>query len=64
MQLVRALQLMGRTEIRVEDRDILLPFLAKTEEDRKRLLLRSGWESLVVTAQEYRNQALAAMRAA
>ena len=64
VQLVRALQLMGRTEIRVEDRDILLPFLAKTEEDRKRLLLRSGWESLVVTAQEYRNQALAAMRAA
>jgi MoxR-like ATPase len=62
VQFVRALQLLGRSEIRPEDRDVLLPFLAKTEEDVKRLLLRDGFTSLVATAQEYRDQALAAMR--
>jgi hypothetical protein len=55
------LQLLGRFEIRPEDRDVLLPFLAKTEEDVKRLLLRDGFSSLVVTAREYRDQALRAM---
>jgi hypothetical protein len=35
---------------------VLLPFLAKTEADRKRLMLRDGFESLVVTANEYRDQ--------
>jgi MoxR-like ATPase len=62
VQFVRALQLLGRTEIRVEDRDVLLPFLAKTEEDVKRLLLRDGFGSLVATALEYRERALEAMR--
>ena len=61
VQFVRALQLLGRSEIRPEDRDVLLPFLAKTEEDVKRLLLRDGFSSLVVTAREYRDQALRAM---
>ncbi len=61
VQFVRALQLLGRTEIRPEDRDVLLPFLAKTEEDVKRLLLRDGFNSLVATAHEYRRQALEAM---
>lgn len=61
VQFVRALQLLGRTKIRVEDRDVLLPFLAKTEEDVKRLLLRDGFGSLVATALEYRERALAAM---
>jgi hypothetical protein len=36
--------------------------LAKTEEDVKRLLLRDGFSSLVATAHEYRDQALAAMK--
>ena len=63
VQFVRALQLLGRTEIRSEDRDVLLPFLAKTEEDVKRLLLRDGFGSLVATALEYRERALAAMKA-
>jgi MoxR-like ATPase len=62
VQFVRALQLLGRSEIRPEDRDVLLPFLAKTEEDVKRLLLRDGFSSLVATAHEYRDQALAAMQ--
>lgn len=62
VQFVRALQLLGRSEILPEDRDVLLPFLAKTEEDVKRLMLRDGFRSLVATAHEYRDQALAAMR--
>lgn len=41
-----ALQLLGLEEIRPEDRDVLLPFLAKTEKDRKHLLLREGFKSL------------------
>lgn len=46
----------------MEDRDVLLPFLAKTEEDVKRLLLRDGFGSLVATAREYQERALAVMR--
>jgi len=33
----------------------LLPFLAKTEADRKRLLLRDGFQTLVITANKYRD---------
>lgn len=62
VQFVRALQLLGRSEIHPEDRDVLLPFLAKTEEDVKRLLLRDGFSSLVATAHEYRDQALQGMQ--
>ena len=62
VQFVRALQLLGRDEICADDRDVLLPFLAKTEEDVKRLLLRDGFKSLVVTALKYRDEALAAMK--
>ena len=63
VQLVRALQLLGEVEIRPEMRDILLPFLAKTEEDVKRLLLKDGFRSLVATALKYRDEALVAMKA-
>jgi hypothetical protein len=31
-------------------RDLLLPFLAKTREDRKRLTLQDGFASLVLNA--------------
>jgi hypothetical protein len=34
-------------------RDILLPLLAKTEADRRKLLLRDGFASLVYDAQQY-----------
>jgi hypothetical protein len=47
---------MGIREVTPQMRDVLLPFLAKTDADRKRLLLRDGFESLVVTANEYRGQ--------
>ena len=62
VQFVRALQLLGEVEIRPEMRDVLMPFLAKTEEDVKRLLLKDGFRSLVATALKYRDEALAAMR--
>ena len=61
VQLVRALQLLASPKSVRKIRDSLLPFLAKTEEDVKRLLLRDGFSSLVATAHEYRDQALAAM---
>ena len=63
VQFVRALQLLGEAEIRWEMRDVLLPFLAKTEEDVKRLLLKDGFKSLVVTALKFRDEALAVMKA-
>jgi hypothetical protein len=37
-------------------RDVLLPFLAKTDADRKRLLLRDGFETLVMTANKHRDE--------
>lgn len=57
LDLAQALDIMGVREISPEMRDVLLPFLAKTEADRKRLLLRDGFESLVATANEYRQVA-------
>jgi hypothetical protein len=38
-------------EISAELRDVLLPLIAKTQNDRKRLLLRDGFESLVFDTQ-------------
>jgi len=58
VELVQALELLGKSEIAAEDRDALLPLLATTEEDVQRLLLREGFPSLVATAREYRDQAL------
>jgi hypothetical protein len=34
-------------------RDFLLPFLAKTKEDRKRLTLQDGFASLVLNAKSH-----------
>jgi MoxR-like ATPase len=42
-----ALQLLGTNHVTEEHRDILLPFLAKTEKDRRHLLLREGFKSLL-----------------
>jgi hypothetical protein len=39
-------------------RDILLPLLAKTEADRRKLLLCDGFASLVYDAQQYTQEAL------
>jgi MoxR-like ATPase len=43
----RALQLLGTDHVTTELRDVLLPFLAKTEKDRRHLLLREGFKSLL-----------------
>ena len=42
-----ALQLLGTEHVTEEHRDVLLPFLAKTEKDRRHLLLREGFKSLL-----------------
>jgi len=53
LDLAQALEVLGKQEITAEMRDILLPLLAKTEGDRRKLLLRDGWASLVHDAQQY-----------
>jgi len=58
LDLAKALEILGTDEISNEQRDLLLPLLAKTETDRKRLLLRSGFESLVADSKRYRDQLL------
>jgi MoxR-like ATPase len=53
LELAQALEILGLKDITVETRDVLLPLLAKTEADRKRLLLRDGFASLIYDAQRY-----------
>ena len=56
LDLARALEILGAEEISHGQRDLLLPLLAKTEADRKRLLLRSGFEGLVADSKRYRDE--------
>jgi len=58
LDLAQALEVLGNQEITPEMRDILLPLLAKTEADRRKLLLRDGWASLVHDAQQYSQEAV------
>ncbi len=53
LELAQALELLGFEDITPEMRDILLPLVAKTESDRKRLLLRDGFASLVHDSHQY-----------
>jgi MoxR-like ATPase len=53
LELAQALDILGLEDITPESRDILLPLLAKTESDRKRLLLRDGFASLVHDSHQY-----------
>jgi hypothetical protein len=46
----RAMNILGITEIRPEHRDILLPLLVKTESDRQRILLRDGFTALLAVS--------------
>jgi MoxR-like ATPase len=57
LDLAQALEVLGEKRITPEMRDILLPLLAKTEADRRKLLLRDGWASLVYDAQQYSAEA-------
>jgi len=56
LDLARALEILGMEEIAHEQRDLLLPLLAKTESDRKRLMLRAGFEGLVADSKRYRDE--------
>lgn len=58
LDLAQALEVLGEERITPEMRDILLPLLAKTEADRRKLLLRDGWASLVYDAQQYSAEAV------
>jgi len=56
LDLAKALEILGVNEIEPEQRDVLLPLLAKTEADRRRLLLRAGFDGLVVDSKRYRDE--------
>jgi len=58
LDLAQALELLGEERLTVEMRDILLPLVAKTEADRRKLLLRDGWASLVYDAHQYSTEPL------
>jgi MoxR-like ATPase len=56
LDLARGLEILGVSEIQAEQRDLLLPLLAKTEADRRRLLLRAGFDGLVADSKRYRDE--------
>jgi MoxR-like ATPase len=58
LDLAEALKVLGTEKITAEMRDTLLPLLAKTEADRRKLLLRDGFASLIYDAQQYSAEAL------
>lgn len=58
IDLAQALGILSATEITADMRDILLPLLAKTEADRKKLLLRDGFASLIFDAKQYATETL------
>ena len=58
LDLAQALRILGEQRVTVDMRDTLLPLLAKTEADRRKLLLRDGFASLVFDAQQYTAQSL------
>jgi MoxR-like ATPase len=60
LDLAQALEILGVEEISHEQRDLLLPLLAKTEADRKRLMLRAGFEGLVADSKRYRDELMGA----
>ncbi len=58
LDLAQALKVLGADRVTAEMRDVLLPLLAKTETDRRKLLLRDGFASLVYDANQYTTEAL------
>ncbi len=58
LDLAQALKVLGTDRVTAEMRDILLPLLAKTEADRRKLLLRDGFASLVYDAHQYTTEPL------
>ena len=58
LDLAQALKVLGTKQITAEMRDTLLPLLAKTEADRRKLLLRDGFASLIYDARQYTAEAI------
>jgi MoxR-like ATPase len=58
LDLAQALEVLGEARITPGMRDVLLPLLAKTEADRRKLLLRDGFASLVHDAASYSEEAI------
>ena len=58
LDLAQARKILGVERVTPEMRDTLLPLLAKTEADRRKLLLRDGFASVVFDAQQYATQSL------
>jgi MoxR-like ATPase len=58
-----ALQELGVDHVTAEQRDVFLPFLAKTEKDRRHLLLREGFTSLLLDGARFAER-MAAMEGA
>jgi MoxR-like ATPase len=58
LDLAQAMRILGAEKVTAEMRDTLLPLLAKTEADRRKLLMRDGFASLVYDAQQYTAQNL------
>jgi MoxR-like ATPase len=51
-----AMRVLGIEQIRPEHKDIMLPLIAKTEGDRKRLLMKQAFESIVRIAGRYASE--------
>jgi hypothetical protein len=60
LDLARALEILGMGEINARDRDLLLPLLAKTPSDRRRLSMNAGFEGLVYDSLRHRDQLMKA----
>ena len=60
LELEQVLQSWASTNSTPDMRDFLLPFLAKTKEDRKRLTLQDGFASLVLNAKSHATRVQAA----
>ena len=60
LDLAKALEILAVSEINPSDRDLLLPLLAKTHADRRRLSMNAGFEGLVFDSLRYRDQLAAA----
>jgi hypothetical protein len=51
-----AMQLLQIEQIKPEHKDIMLPLIAKTEGDQKRLLMKQAFESIVGIADRYASE--------
>jgi MoxR-like ATPase len=60
LDLARALEILGMEEITPQHRDLLLPLLAKTPSDRRRLSMNAGFEGLVYDSLRHRDQLMKA----